>query len=308
VSLPHFLEEQLQTFLSLSQKSKLKKGSDALSLQYRQEKGTKGVDPASYLAVRLPATYAAVTKVLEQVKKQMPAFLPRTLLDLGSGPGTAIFAAEQLYSFDRITAYEKEEALITVGKTLGSNLVIDWQKKDLEQIDTLPAADLILLSYAVGELSERGREKLIKAAAMAATVLVVVEPGTPAGFERIRKIRADLIDQGKQMIAPCPHALACPMVSPDWCHFSVRLPRSSLHRQLKEGTLGYEDEKFSYVAVANSPISLPEARILRHPQKRKGHIHFTLCTRDNGISQATLSKRTPELYKTAKDLEWGDVL
>lgn len=306
MSLPHFLEEGLQALLAPSNKKSLAVGSEALSDQYRAQKGTKGVDPFAYLAVRLPATFAAVTKVLEEIKKSVPNFNPRTLLDLGSGPGTALFAATELFSFDTITAFEKETTLLNVAKQLGRHLSVDWRKVDLETVEELPKADLVILSYAFGELSEKGREKLLLKAAKAAEMLVIIEPGTPAGFERIRKIRTDLIVQGKQMVAPCPHMLACPIVAPDWCHFSVRLSRSSLHRQLKGGTLGYEDEKFSYVAVCNAPVSLPEARILRHPQKRTGHIHFTLCTRSEGLQSVTISKKTPSLYKEAKDLEWGD--
>ncbi len=161
MSLPFFLEEGLQELLASSKKKNLKEGSASLSHQYRQELGTKGVDPLAYLAVRFPATFAAVTKVLEEVKRRMPSFAPRSLLDLGSGPGTAIFAASELYSFDKIIGYEKESSLLSVAKRLGTGFAVDWQKIDLETVESLPKTDLIILSYAVGELSEKGREKLI---------------------------------------------------------------------------------------------------------------------------------------------------
>ena len=90
----------------------------------------------------------------------------------------------------------------------------------------------------------------------------------------------------------------------DWCHFSVRLERTAEHRLIKEGALGYEDEKYSYVVASREPGEHYQARILRHPQKHSGHIEFTLCTQE-GLKNETVSRRMGDRYKKSKKCEWG---
>lgn len=48
------------------------------------------------MAARMPACYAAVYKVLEEVSMRLPLFNPESMLDFGSGPGTAIWAAHEV--------------------------------------------------------------------------------------------------------------------------------------------------------------------------------------------------------------------
>ncbi len=92
-----------------------------------------------------------------------------------------------------------------------------------------------------------------------------------------------------------------------WCHFSKRLQRTKFHKLIKEGDLGYEDEKFSYIAASKVPAQPYNARILATPEKPGGHSRFLPCTAQ-GLQQKILSKRDGEIYKAARKLDWGDVL
>ncbi|MDG4862541.1 small ribosomal subunit Rsm22 family protein, partial [Streptomyces sp. T-3] len=137
--------------------------------------------------------------------------------------------------------------------------------------------------------------------------VVVIEPGTPDGYARVLAARDALLAAGFSIAAPCPHDGACPIEpGSDWCHFSARVSRSSLHRQVKGGSLPYEDEKFSYVAAARFPVSPVSARVTRRPQIRKGQVLLDLCTRDSGLTRTTVTKRHGALYKAARDVDWGD--
>ncbi|MEU0038997.1 small ribosomal subunit Rsm22 family protein, partial [Streptomyces sp. NPDC006333] len=114
-------------------------------------------------------------------------------------------------------------------------------------------------------------------------------------------------DAGFRVAAPCPHSAACPIVpGEDWCHFSARVSRSSLHRQVKGGSLAYEDEKFSYVAATRLPADPAPSRVVRKPQIRKGQVLLDLCGPDESLHRETVTKRHGPLYRAARDADWGD--
>ena len=91
----------------------------------------------------------------------------------------------------------------------------------------------------------------------------------------------------------------------DWCHFSQRLGRTALHRRLKSGELGYEDEKFSYVVASKLPVCKAAARIVRHPTVRKGHLELQLCA-PGGLRKETVTRSQGEKYKQARKAKWGE--
>ncbi len=43
----------------------------------------------------MPGCYAAVARVLDELRLRLPDFAPRSMLDFGAGPGTAIWAARE---------------------------------------------------------------------------------------------------------------------------------------------------------------------------------------------------------------------
>jgi ribosomal protein RSM22 (predicted rRNA methylase) len=272
-------------------------------------------DRAAYLAVRLPATYAACAYVFDELEKRMCA-TPRSMLDLGAGPGTAAWAAAQIFPLEQITLVERDPEFSELGKRLLSRCThavlseAAWVQTDLRALPTIAPHDLVVLSYTAGEL--RDPIPLLSAAwKLARTALVVIEPGTPRGFETVLRARELLLqpageDARATIAAPCPHHNECPLAAAgDWCHFAVRLERTSEHRRLKGGELGYEDEKFSYVVAVKQPATPAATRIVRHPLKHSGHVQLTLCT-PAGLQRRTVSKSRGETYRRARKAEWGE--
>jgi ribosomal protein RSM22 (predicted rRNA methylase) len=165
-------------------------------------------------------------------------------------------------------------------------------------------ADLVLASYVLGELHEPVAQRLWE---QTADTIVFVEPGTPAGYRRILDARAAVIEAGGFTVAPCPHDVSCPLPEGDWCHFSVRLPRSKLHRRAKGVELGYEDEKYSYAVLSREPVPKASARIIRQPQIRSGHVILATCE-PGGTERRTVSRKQGALYREAKNVAWGDAI
>src|SRR5262249_60860956 len=113
---------------------------------------------------------------------------------------------------------------------------------------------LVVASYVAGELAPEELASFAQALwAATGQRLVVIEPGTPAGYHRIIGIRSLLIAGGAHVAAPCPHERDCPLVAPDWCHFARRLARSRDHLSVKGAGVPFEDEKFSYVVLSRTP-------------------------------------------------------
>lgn len=258
-------------------------------------------DYIAYIAMRLPGTLAAISSVLKRIPN---ADSLKTLLDLGAGPGTGLLAAHAvLPGLRAATLVEADPQFIALGKTLVPELA-NWQQNALPC--PLKPHDLVLMSYSLGEMPNPG--EIVKAAwAATQKFLVLIEPGTPKGYELIMTMRDTLLAEGAYMVAPCPNALPCPMSHGDWCHFPARVERSKLHMQLKGGTLGYEDEKFSYLIMAKQASALPRARIISNPAHHKGHMESRVCT-DGTIADIVISKRDGEAYKRAKKSRWGDAL
>jgi len=187
---------------------------------------------------------------------------------------------------------------------------ISWRTADVatDAIDCTPR-DLVTVAYALNELAPKVRQTVLQRLWRAtADTLVIVEPGTPAGWQRIIAARAQLIEAGAHLVAPCPHAHACPLVPPDWCHFAERVARSRLHRLAKEAELPWEDEKFSYVAVSRTPSSATAARVIARPRKGSGRVTLKLCREDGSASEHLFSRRDGTLFKRAWRSDWGSAL
>jgi ribosomal protein RSM22 (predicted rRNA methylase) len=185
-----------------------------------------------------------------------------------------------------------------------------WHIADIgsDVIDGAPR-DLVILAYSLNELGPNVRRSVLARLWQAtADTLVIVEPGTPAGWQRILAARRQLIDGGAQVMAPCPHALACPLLPPDWCHFAARVARSRLHRQAKAAEVPWEDEKFSYVAVSRVPAAGGGARVIARPRKASGRVTLKLCRADGSADEQLFSRRDGAPFKRAWRGDWGSLL
>ncbi len=319
VDLPGPLRQELEAELDAYSVTELGGAADRLSARYRSDQPatqpilTSPLDCAAYLTTRMPATYAAARQVFDRLVASRPDFQPRTLLDLGAGTGACTWAAADAFpSLASSHLVDASESALAAAQRMLKNSPVEVthsaDRLDRPGWATMTADfDLVVGGFLLGELDAVTQAPLVLEMATAAPVVVVVEPGTPAGYRRVLRARAALIAAGRHVLAPCPHESACPLEqTQDWCHFAVRLTRSIRHRQVKGAERGYEDEKYAYVVAGTQPPIGRSARILRHPQIRTGHIRMPICAIEPGIQDVTLSKRHRDEYRAARHARWGD--
>src|SRR4051794_13220496 len=99
MELPPLLRQAIDRALEGVALADLAAAAAALSRRYREERHdgrvlvTSRRDALAYVAVRLPATYAAVRASFDTIAEARADFAPRTMLDIGAGPATALWAA-----------------------------------------------------------------------------------------------------------------------------------------------------------------------------------------------------------------------
>jgi ribosomal protein RSM22 (predicted rRNA methylase) len=292
-----------------------------------------------YLAARFPATYAAVGAALKQVPDAALAGC-ESVLDLGAGPGTATWALiARLPGLKTARLLESNAEMLGHAQALAGvypDLKVSFHSGDLvEQLRLAAPADLVVMAYVLSELDEAAQEALLQAAwDKARRGLFLLEPGTPETSRRVLAARAQWVGLGGRLIAPCPQAGACPMdparprrdeaagkgkqgKSPagppqdlPWCHFSVRLERRGLHKAVKGGGLGYEDEKFSWVYVSKDLALSPAAPFRLHsdPRRVNRNINLDVCDAD-GKRRTLFYKRRETAFgvrHAARQRHWGD--
>jgi ribosomal protein RSM22 (predicted rRNA methylase) len=317
-TLPAELKAALEARLHGLSRSDAAARSAKISETYRSGGSSAAIrteaDALAYALARMPATYAAVTASLNALCEVQPDFSPKTLLDIGAGPGTATWAAAEAFpSLADFTSIDANPALRTLALDLFDKnprlAGVRYMRGDARAAlaDAEPA-DLVIASYLVGEMDDEKRAALAGLMwTKTRDTLLIVEPGTPAGYARIIALRTQLIALGAHVAAPCPHDRECPLAAPDWCHFSQRLPRSRAHRALKGAELAFEDEKFAYVALTRANPARHPARVLAQPHLGKVEIAAKLCTPD-GLAIAKVPRRAKADYARARRWRWGDAV
>ncbi|KAL9974785.1 hypothetical protein ACROYT_G011868 [Oculina patagonica] len=222
--------------------TKKPKGTEYKLIRYGER------ESAAYAGSRIPAGYGATLRVFHEISRREPDFKPETLLDFGSGSGSATWAAHEKWG-DSIREYQcvdvsqdmnnLAEYLLRGGEGLKHSLYIPrvYFKRFLP-VSNLITYNVVVASYALSEIPKTSLRQMAVRSLWGKTsdFLVIIEHGNSEGFEITSEARnlvlkredsepveteapagkefqyidptAEEMDDGF-VFSPCPHDVKC---------------------------------------------------------------------------------------------------
>lgn len=278
------------------------------------------VDVLAYLGLRTAATYAQIYAAFLQIQELVPDFKPKTMLDIGSGPGTGVWAGKTLWpDLETATCLDRERSFLSIGKTIQSKAQLQvnmsWQLGNAAYVieNDTTQHDIVLLANMLGELEIPQREHLIGSAFNHCKgIMVIIEPGTPQGSSIIEHAAKSL--SHTQILAPY---ISSTLIHDEnhWLHFPQRFIRPEFLRRIRQHmreeslmASDFEQAKYSYAAFGKDLNSKKIwGRCVGDPTFYKGYLQVPILT-DKGTKSIKVMKRNKPQYVFAKKLRWGDTI
>ncbi|ETV86268.1 hypothetical protein, variant [Aphanomyces astaci] len=236
----------------------------------------------AYMAFEMDGVYSSVHHVLRQMTDadgEATPFQPKSMLDFGSGPGTASWVAKEFFdeSLQEYRLVEPSQSMADAANVIMEGFRGLSFRKSLGEMKREIAKgkqyDLIMASFVLSDITND-----IERIAIVSTLwsllaengrLVLVDRGNSWGSLQVRSARQFILDslttnadevvvsddatpriQGGKVLGPCPHQKECPMKEGEWCHFVQRTPRVTQPRlPTTQRWAGYTSMKFSYVTI-----------------------------------------------------------
>ncbi|KAJ2370857.1 37S ribosomal protein S22 [Coemansia sp. RSA 2610] len=241
-------------------------------------------EAATYLAAYAPGAYGAIFNVFSELHNRLPDFQPTSMLDFGTGPGTALWAAQDVWmdSIERFVGIDSSEAMINCAEQILDELPKNKRPASTELLRYLAPeqpnthADLVVSAFALSELPSDALRKTTVETLWQNTkdTLVLIDRGTPNASRIISEARDLLLGLSSQAsgdsptveigelrvptavhtVAPFPNELGDPSnETPVWMHFSQRVQRPTFTMRTKHSLSNIEDVHYSYVVMRRGP-------------------------------------------------------
>lgn len=220
-----------------------------------------------YLCYFLPWNLYRMSRLFTGLELDIPD--GAHIADIGSGPLTAVIALwmSRPHLRDRklnFTCMDLSPKSMQAGLALFKAMAGEdspWRIKTVKAMFTdriNKKCDLIIAANAFNELDWSGRttrpqaEKLAKHLTGSLTEqgrVLLIETGVRTTGRIIAEMRAQMIEQGFNPIAPCPHSGECPMPATGqnapWCHFNFSVKGAPAWLQMLSGEARLEKEGVS---------------------------------------------------------------
>jgi len=315
---------------------------DKLPHAYLRDQGLR----RAYLAYFLPPNLAKIQVPLRELCLHPEGLLAKErlhILDLGTGPGTAVLGIREFFhqrgsrqqleftAVDQVGENLKDaEALFREscgGSDGGSTLTA--VRSGIEAITERSGGpfDMIVLSNVLNELFLRETDRITKRTVLVRNIMerllakdgscIIIEPALQETSRDLLKVRDGIVDGGAHVYSPCLVQGHCPaLVNPkDWCHEDREWDAPKLVRELDADTgLRKDSLKFSYLVLRNDTRSLsdicgPESyRVVSEPLVSKGKQEYFFCGQAGRRLATRLDKDGSPANGPFEHLRRGDVV
>ncbi|XP_074597729.1 ribosome assembly protein METTL17, mitochondrial isoform X2 [Brevipalpus obovatus] len=250
-----------------------------------------------YMTARMAANFAALKYVFNEIKMDDPSFEPKSLFDFGSGVGTTLWAAMDLWPKDiceylavdiSSEAADIADLLLRRGDENNHPIFKNTLTRQFLPVSSHTKYDLVVCAYSLMELPSRSARINVLENLWHKTndILVVVEHGKKGGFSVAMEAR-DLILQltGHKVtetfkvdssqrgvvsgdaenipcshtMAPCPHNFPCPKLFTGQVNpCNFKVAFNHLILPELRKHLWGTEEQFSYVIMRKKPLALKD--------------------------------------------------
>ena len=279
-----------------------------------------------YLIGRSAEEYSVLMRIFKEIKKRDENFRPNSFFDFGSGVGTGVWAAaemwkESIYEYYCVDSSKNMNDLADLLLRDGdANKNMSLKNVYFRQF--LPARDdkysLVLSAFSLFELPNL-QARLETAQNLwnkTRDYLIFAESGTNAGFQVLSEVREFLMTVKEStgdeafIFSPCPHESPCPRLQLNDgtpCNFPI-----SYNTLGFSGNQERRKDTFCYLVVKRGRAEESDRwpRIVRETLPRHKHVVCRMCTENGKIEEGifTVSKQGKSAYKCARASRWGDQL
>lgn len=300
----------------------------------------------AYIRYYVPANQYKIHVPLKELSLHAGELLKKDrlrILDLGSGPGTAILGVMDFFSshgekpfLEFIAVDPLSENLLdaerlfqSFQKEVSANASLLTIKSSIERTKSLPEGpfDIIILSNVLSEVFHPDparieiRVKLLKVLIKKSLAddgnCIIIEPALRATSRDLLEVRDGLLKEGLHIYSPCLMNEPCPaLINPkDWCHEDIpwKAPAAILEIDKLTG-LRKDSLKFSYLIIRKDTLSLSDIfgnnpfRVVSEPLISKGKSEYYLCGAGGRRLVVRLDKNKSKLNEPFSSLKRGNIV
>ncbi|GIY56883.1 methyltransferase-like protein 17, mitochondrial [Caerostris extrusa] len=278
------------------------------------------IQSLAYLAQRLAANYASISKVFTEINTKLPQFQPKTFFDFGSGIGSAVWSAKEIWghSINEYFCVDSSSDMIDVAQ----KLITDEDTgecciKNVNYRQFLPASenikyDVVVSAFSLLDLPSVSERLRVIDTLWRKTkdILVIIEYGNLSGYYSVMDARDYILhiennsrksksnSTGAHLLLPCPHSFQCPLLAQD-------------HKKVCGTHVLYEDIFPRHFLKKRHKLKDENSwpRIIQPVMRKSRRAICRMCCNDGKFKELTITKnKNRHAYRCAASSSVGDFL